>query len=160
MVSSLLSQKFGKFYTNERRQSFNFMGPSLFNSLPLYLRKEAISTNIWKIELDKFLEQIPDNPITLKISSGLSDVYTGKPTNSLLKWIPHLGLSGRRKYYPPVWLLVNFLWLLYATYNDHYSSKIYQCFKQIYVLNEIKKKYIKNSFMRRSLWLIPKRLKK
>ena len=78
------------------------MGPSLFNSLPLYLRKEAISTNIWKTDLDKFLEQIPDNPITLKISSGLSDVYTGKPTNSLLKWIPHLGLSGRRKYYPPV----------------------------------------------------------
>ena len=94
--------KFCKFYTNERRQSFNFVGPSLFNSLPLYLRKEAISTNIWKTDLDKFLEQIPDNPITLKISSGLSDVYTGKPTNSLLKWIPHLGLSGRRKYYPPV----------------------------------------------------------
>ena len=93
--------KFGNFYTNERRQSFNYMGPSLFNSLPLYLRKELLHSSVWKVDLDKFLELIPDNPITLKISSGLSDIFSGKPTNSLLRWIPHLGLMGRRKAYPP-----------------------------------------------------------
>ena len=93
--------KFGEYFTQERKQSFNFAGPSLFNSLPLYLRKEIMDTKSWKILLDKFLERIPDNPITLRISSGLCEVYTSKPTNSLLKWIPHLGLLGRRKHISP-----------------------------------------------------------
>ena len=93
--------KFGKYYTNERRQSFNYMGPSLFNSLPLYLRKEIMDTSVWKVDLDKFLESIPDNPITLKTTSGLLDIFSSKPTNSLLRWIPHLGLMGRRKAFPP-----------------------------------------------------------
>ena len=93
--------KFGKYYTKERQQSFNYMGPSLFNSLPLYLRKEIMDSKKWKILLDKFLEQIPDNPVTLKITSGLCEALTSKPTNSLLKWIPHLGLLGRRQEKPP-----------------------------------------------------------
>ena len=93
--------KFGKFNSKERNQSFNYMGPSLFNSLPLYLRKEITDTSGWKVSLDKFLEKIPDNPITAKITSGLCDALTCKSTNSLLKWIPHLGLSGRRQHYPP-----------------------------------------------------------
>ena len=93
--------KFGKYFTQERKQSFNFAGPSLFNTLPLYLRKEIMDSKSWKILLDKFLEQIPDNPITLKITSGLCEVHTSKPTNSLTKWIPHLGLLGRRKHLSP-----------------------------------------------------------
>ena len=93
--------KFGEYYSKERNQSFNYMGPALFNSLPLYLRKEITDTSSWKVSLDKFLELIPDNPITAKITSGLCEAMTSKSTNSLLKWIPHLGLSGRRKLYPP-----------------------------------------------------------
>ena len=93
--------KFGKYFTQERKQSFNFAGPSLFNTLPLYLRKEIMDSKSWKILLDKFLEQIPDNPITLKITSGRCEVHTSKPTNSLTKWIPHLGLLGRRKHLSP-----------------------------------------------------------
>ena len=93
--------KFGKFYTIERKQSFNYMGPSLFNSLPLYLRKEITDSSGWKVSLDEFFENIPDNPITAKITSGPCDAMTSKSTNSILKWIPHLGLSGRRQFYPP-----------------------------------------------------------
>ena len=93
--------KFGKYYTSERNQSFNYLGPALFNSLPLYLRKEVMDTPTWKVSLDKFLEQIPDNPITAKITSGLCEALTSKSTNTLLKWIPHLGLSGRRLSNPP-----------------------------------------------------------
>lgn len=89
--------KLGKYYTKERQQLFNYIGPSLYNSLPLYLRNELINTQTWKEHLDFFLEDIPDNPITSKLSSGLSDVITSKPTNSLIKWILHLGLMGRRK---------------------------------------------------------------
>ena len=88
--------KFGKFYSKERNQSFKYLGPALFNSLPLCLRKEITDTSGWKVSLDKFLEMIPDNPITAKITSGLCEALTSKSTNSLLKWIPHLGLSGRR----------------------------------------------------------------
>ena len=62
--------KFGKLYTKERKQYFNYMGPSLFNSLPLYLRKEITDSSGWKVSLDKFLENIPDNPITAKITNG------------------------------------------------------------------------------------------
>ena len=88
--------KFGQYYTSVRNQSFNYLGPALFNSLPLYLRKEVMDTPTWKVSLDKFLEQIPDNPITAKITSNLCEAFTSKSTNTLIKWIPHLGLSGRR----------------------------------------------------------------
>ena len=84
--------KFGKYYTKERLQSFNYSGPSLLNSLPLYLRTEVMSSSQWKVHLDEFLDSIPDNPVTIKVTSGLSDFITCKPTNSLTQWIPHLGL--------------------------------------------------------------------
>ena len=76
------------------------MGPSLFNSVPLYLRTEKVESATWKPLLDKFLKKIPDNPITSKMTSGLCESKTSKPTNSLLKWIPHLDLLGRRKLNP------------------------------------------------------------
>ena len=49
-----------------------------------------------KIELDLFLQTIPDNPVTLKCNTGLYENFRNK-TNSISRWIPHLGLSARRK---------------------------------------------------------------
>ena len=90
--------KFKDFSKGLREQSFGYMGPKLYNSLPLYLRiTKDISIETWKEKLDEFLENIPDNPITLRCTSGLCDVYTTKPTNSLIYWIPFLHLSGRRE---------------------------------------------------------------
>ena len=90
--------KFKAFSKGLREQSFGYMGPKLYNSLPLYLRNvKDISIEKWKENLDKFLMNIPDNPITSRCTSGLCDVYTTKPTNSLIYWIPFLHLSGRRK---------------------------------------------------------------
>jgi len=90
-------QKCGKFAIKRREQSFNYIGPRLYNSIPSYLKLyEDCSFDTWKLKLDKFLDSVPDNPITSRISSGLCDPHTGKPTNSLLKWIPHLNISGRR----------------------------------------------------------------
>ena len=88
--------KFKQYYKSQREQSFNYMGPKIFNSLPAKLRLNVGNLEKWKHELDLFLENIPDNPITAKISSGLCDPYTSKPTNSITRWIPFLGLSGRR----------------------------------------------------------------
>ena len=89
--------KFKKYYKEARKQSFCYMGPLLFNSLPVYLRNDMTkSIEEWKHSLDIFLQSIPDNPITLKCPSGLLDFYSAKPTNSITRWIPHLGLSARR----------------------------------------------------------------
>ena len=88
---------FGKYFKSQRQQSFQYMGPLLFNALPVSLRKhDILSSAHWKMDLDIFLQQIPDYPITSKYTSGFCDVFTSKPTNSLIKWIPHLGLSNRR----------------------------------------------------------------
>ena len=75
-----------------------FIGPRLYNSLPAKLRKFDAEMNLddWKFKLDKFLGDIPDNPVCGANETGLCNPYNSKQTNSLLRWIPHLGLSGRR----------------------------------------------------------------
>ena len=89
--------KFKKYSKGLREQSFGYMGPKLFNSLPLYLRLDnEQSIESWKEKLGKFPEEIPDNPITTRCQSGLCDAYTSKSTNSLIWWIPFLHLSGKR----------------------------------------------------------------
>ena len=101
------TQKFGQtFYVKEysryevtnRKQSFHFMGPRLFNALPVTLRPyhNNMSFETWKLSLDKFLDTIPDNPVTGPNETGLCEHLTTKQTNSLLYWIPFLGKSGRR----------------------------------------------------------------
>ena len=89
--------KFKEYFKSQRQQSFQYAGPLLFNSLPVHLRKKKLLfSERWKMELDLFLQCIPDRPITSKCTSGLCDPFTSKPTNTLWKWIPHLGLSRRR----------------------------------------------------------------
>ena len=62
------------------------------------LRKydDSMSLDEWKYKLDEFLDSIPDNPVTQANESGLCHLYTGKQTNTLLRWISFLGLSSRR----------------------------------------------------------------
>ena len=91
-------KEYGIYENINRKQSFHFMGPRLFNSLPSYLRtfEDNISFDSWKSALDKFLDSIPDNPVTGPNQSGLCEHLTTKQTNSLLYWIPFMGLTGRR----------------------------------------------------------------
>ena len=92
--------KFKKYFTAERRQSFAYNGPFLFNSLPEKIRKlYTLPMDKIKIELDLFLQTIPDNPVTLKCNTGLYENFRNK-TNSISRWIPHLGLSARRRELP------------------------------------------------------------
>ena len=87
-----------KQYENScRMQSFQYMGPRLFNALPGQLRTKDGDYKQWKSKLDLFLADIPDHPITMLNESGLCDIITARPTNSLIRWIPYLGLSGRRE---------------------------------------------------------------
>ena len=74
------------------------MGPRLFNALPVKLtimdHNEKFEN--WKSKYDKFLDSIPDNPLTGPNDSGLCEHLTSKQTNSLIYWIPFLGKSCRR----------------------------------------------------------------
>ena len=77
-----------------RINSFQVQGPALFNILPRDIRDSEASMEGWKILLDKFLENIPDCPITSDLDSGLCDRNTACPTNSVYEWIPHLSRNG------------------------------------------------------------------
>ena len=91
-------KEYGLYENVTRHQSFHFMGTRLFNSLPAFSRpyNEDKSLDAWKASLDNFLSNIPDNPVTGPNQSGLCEHLSTKQTNSLLYWIPFLGLSGRR----------------------------------------------------------------
>ena len=91
--------EYGKYEVTNRKQSFHFMGTRLYNALPVTLRPHFNRMNnfdSWKASFDKFLECIPDNPVTGPNETGLCEHLTTKQTNSLLYWIPFLGKSGRR----------------------------------------------------------------
>ena len=95
--------KFKKYFKSQREQSFNYQGPKMFNNLPLYLRGNTHNTMLeWKQLLDEFISLIPDYPLTSRMEPGLCDLYSSKPTNSLDRWIPYLGLTGRRDRKEPV----------------------------------------------------------
>ena len=90
--------EYGNYENSNRKQSFHFMGPRLYNSIPVKLRPYLYDMNFaqWKTALDKFLSEIPDHPVTGPNETGLCEHLTSKQTNSLLYWIPFLGKSGRR----------------------------------------------------------------
>ena len=80
----------------QREQTFQYIGPRLFNILPRKLRDDTKSTfDEWKIALDKHLALIPDQPLTTEAIPGLC-TYESIPTNSLIYWTPHLRLDDRR----------------------------------------------------------------
>ena len=85
-----------KYETHNRMQSFHYMGLRLYNALPKNMRTIGKPYQDWKAELDEFLSLVPDCAVTVSNKSGLCDQFTARQTNSLMNWIPHLGLSSRR----------------------------------------------------------------
>jgi len=86
-----------KYYTSLRENSFHYIGPKLYNSLPRYLRDNlSLSHNDWETILDEFMEKILDLPHTVDTTPGLCDPIMAKPSNSIIHWIPHLKLDDRR----------------------------------------------------------------
>ena len=87
----------GKYAVSLRENSFHYIGPRLYNSLPRYLRDDYLSTPAqWKTKLDELLSLIPDQPSTTEGVTGVCDPNTALPSNSILHWLPTLGLSNRR----------------------------------------------------------------
>ena len=84
------------FCKSQREQTFQYIGPRLYNTLPRKLRDDTSSTmEEWKILLDKYLAKIPDCPLTTEEIPGLC-TFDSVPTNSVIYWIPHLRIDDRR----------------------------------------------------------------
>ena len=84
-----------KHYKGHRIQSFQYCGPRYFNILPRYLRDSQVSLEEWKALFNDFLRKIPDQSEIGGLMPEVCDVNTAKPSNSLLNWIPFMGLNDR-----------------------------------------------------------------
>ena len=86
----------GKFSKTLRANSFQYLGPRLFNSLPRNLRDSTDEFCTWKNKYNELLRKIPDTPQTAELTPEVCDRFTAAPSNSMLNWIPYLGLDDRR----------------------------------------------------------------
>ena len=78
-----------------RENSFQIIGPRLFNCLPSNIRnKTKCSIDDFKFLLDQFLSKIPDEPKLPGYLPTASNLNTGQPSNCLIDQI--------RKYSDPV----------------------------------------------------------
>ena len=70
-----------------REQSFQINGPRLFNCLPKRIRDITKDQDQFKLELDKYLSEIPDHPKIGKLIPSAVCRVTGRQSNSLTAWI-------------------------------------------------------------------------
>ena len=82
-----------------REQTLKYHGGNLFNAMPHYIREWKGTKEGFKVLLDTFLSQIPDNPVIPGLTPAPICRISCKNSNSIIAWIRHLGLSDRR---PPV----------------------------------------------------------
>ena len=68
-------------------------GVKLFNSLPDKFKLWNGKFEIFKANLDKLLEEIPDRPRTENLKPNCTDYY-GNVSNSVWDWIQIIGLSN------------------------------------------------------------------
>ena len=68
-----------------REQSFQVHGPQLFNSLPKQIRNlTKITIDEFKEKIDKFLEDVPDQPHVEGLIPVGCNMFTAAPSNSIL----------------------------------------------------------------------------
>ena len=74
-----------------REQKLQVHGAKLFNKHPWELRNlKNCDVTIFKENLDKFLSQIPDNPVSGDLVPIPCEQMTRNLSNSLLEWIPQM----------------------------------------------------------------------
>ena len=71
---------------NLRETSFHVSGGSIFNSLPKSIRSlTKISVDDFKWKLDKYLENLPDEPVLPNYTpSATCNIFTARPSNSIV----------------------------------------------------------------------------
>ena len=83
-----------------RDQSLSVHGGKLFNSLPQDIRDCKGSKETFKVKLDTFLLDIPDNPALLGMFPDPVCRTSCNNSNSIPDWIRHLKMTHRRKILP------------------------------------------------------------
>ena len=78
----------------KRLESFNIIGPKLFNTLPKELRNMKCLLEDFKISLDTFLMCVPDEPPCPGLVPGATDMILSKPSNSLLHQVQRAWREG------------------------------------------------------------------
>jgi len=79
-----------------RKQSLVVHGGRIFNLLPHHIRGYTGDKDGFKLNLDKFLSQIPDHPATQELAPEPVNRTNCKNSNSLFDWIYFLKLVDRR----------------------------------------------------------------
>ena len=80
-----------------RSNSFQVLGPKLFNSVPSEIRNlTGVSKEVFKTHLDKYLSLLPDHPAVAGLYPAPTNSITGKSSNSIADWAQYLGLTNRR----------------------------------------------------------------
>ena len=80
-----------------REQTLQVHGTKLFNKLPWEIRNMTKCTiETFKEKLDTFLNEIPDQAVVADLVPTPCNLATGKASNSLMEWIPHLFKDLRR----------------------------------------------------------------
>ena len=82
--------------TRMRSQSLVVHGGRIFNQLPSDLRNCNLSMEVFKTNLDIFLAQIPDHPVSPGLTPVPIDPVSNKHSNSLYDWMKYLKLSDRK----------------------------------------------------------------
>ena len=75
-----------------QKASIGIEGVRIFNSLPESIKKWSGTQDSFKEMLDRFLEKIPDNPITETLIPEARDIYR-HPSNSIPDWVRKLSGS-------------------------------------------------------------------
>ena len=73
-----------------KERSFQTEGAKLFNSLPITIRNLDCTKSTFKARLDKFLEQLPDQPRTVGGNLPGAQDLQGNHSNSIKDWIRRL----------------------------------------------------------------------
>ena len=94
IIPKLISRKISSTRTLQK-SSLKIEGVKIFNALPNEIKTFKGTKDQFKVVLDKFLEEIPDQPRTESLIPGSKDLQ-GTPSNSIPDWIRSLGLGGVR----------------------------------------------------------------
>ena len=78
-----------------REQSFQVNGPQLFNSLPKQIRNMTkVSVDDFKEKVDKYLENIPDEPHVDGLIPSGCNLFSAAPSNSILDQVRGIRRPG------------------------------------------------------------------
>ena len=73
-----------------RDNTIRVAGSRIFNSIPSKLRNlTGCEITVFKANLDRFLEKVPDEPKTVTLTPRAVNLTTGRPSNSLPDMISH-----------------------------------------------------------------------